>query len=180
MEEDLCNDLLMIVNELLIQFYMIKNTSMKFFFPIIILLSMSWTTDSNFSFSKKTKLEPCPNSPNCVSTQETRKRKRMRPIEFKHSIEQAKMKMQMLLGNKDDFPNVTLVEGKGDWQHYEFKTKIGKFIDDVEFIFDEKNKQIHFRSASRKGYGDFGKNKRRMKKIRKEYENLTITWTPKF
>jgi len=153
---------------------------MKYLFPIIILLSMSWTTDSSFSFSEKIKLDPCPNSPNCVSTQETRKRKRMRPIILKHTSEYAKKKMKLMLDDEDDFSNVTLIEEKGNYQHYEFKTKIGKFIDDVEFLFDEKNKLIHFRSASRKGYGDFGKNRRRMKKIRKKYENSTITWTPKF
>ncbi|MFK8009668.1 MAG: DUF1499 domain-containing protein [Saprospiraceae bacterium] len=153
---------------------------MKYLFSIIILISMSWTTDSNFSFFEKTKLEPCPNSPNCVSTQETRRRKRMRPIILKHTSAYAKKKMKLMLNDEDDFSNVTLIEEGEKYLHYEFKTKIGKFIDDVEFIFDEKNKQIHFRSASRKGYGDFGKNKRRMKKIRKKYEQSTITWTPKF
>jgi uncharacterized protein (DUF1499 family) len=140
---------------------------MKYFLPLIILLSMSWTTDSSSSFSEKTKLDPCPNSPNCVSTQETRKRKRMRPILFTESPDLAIEKLEKMLASKS---RVTLVEKKGNYLHYEFKTKIGKFIDDVEFLFDEETKQIHFRSASRKGYGDFGKNKRRMKKIRKEYE----------
>lgn len=128
---------------------------------------MGWTTDSSFIFSEKTKLDPCPNSPNCVSTQETRKRKRMRPILFTESSDLAIEKLERMLASKS---RVTLVEKKGNYLHYEFKTKIGKFIDDVEFLFDEETKQIHFRSASRKGYGDFGKNKRRMKKIRKEYE----------
>ncbi|MFT6319999.1 MAG: hypothetical protein ACJAT4_000921 [Granulosicoccus sp.] len=140
---------------------------MKYLFSIIILLSMGWTTDSSFIFSEKTKLDPCPNSPNCVSTQETRKRKRMRPILFTESSDLAIEKLERMLASKS---RVTLVEKKGNYLHYEFKTKIGKFIDDVEFLFDEETKQIHFRSASRKGYGDFGKNKRRMKKIRKEYE----------
>jgi len=140
---------------------------MKYLFPIIILLSISWTTDSSFTFSEKTKLDPCPNSPNCVSTQEAHKRKKMRPMLFTESSNSAIEKLKTMLANNS---RATLVEEKGNYLHYEFKTKIGKFIDDVEFIFDEEIKQIHFRSASRKGYGDFGKNKRRMKKIRKEYE----------
>ena len=160
----------MIVNEMLIKLSISKIKKMKYLFSIIILISMSWTTESNFIFSEKNKLEPCPNSPNCVSTQETRKRKRMRPIQFKHTMKDAKMKLKMLLDEEESFPNVTLVEEEGNYLHYEFKTKIGKFIDDVEFFFEEKNKQIHFRSASRKGYGDFGKNKRRMRKFRKQFE----------
>jgi len=153
---------------------------MKYFLSIIILISMSWTTDSNFPFSEKTKLNPCPKSPNCVSTQENRRRKIMRPILFTYKLGKAKMKMKQLLDNEDDFPNVTLVDEGEKYLHYEFKTKIGKFIDDVEFIFDEKNKQIHFRSASREGYGDFGKNRRRMKMIRKMYERSIISKTPVF
>jgi len=113
----------------------------------------------------------------CVSTQETRKRKRMRPIKYKHVVKHAKKKLKLQL---DDLSNATLVEETGNYLRYEFKTKIGKFIDDVEFIFDTKTQQIHFRSASRKGYGDFGKNKRRMRKIRRNYENTTITWNSDF
>ena len=135
---------------------------------------MGWTTDSSFSFSEKTKLDPCPNSPNCVSTQETRKRKRMKPIPFEKSKEFSKKKLMGLLEVMIKNIDATLIEEEGNYLHYEFKTKIGKFIDDVEFIFDEKNKQIHFRSASRKGYGDFGKNRRRMKKIRRQFKNRTF------
>jgi uncharacterized protein (DUF1499 family) len=39
-------------------------------------------------------------------------------------------------------------------------------VDDVEFVFDEGAKQIHFRSASRLGRKDFGVNRKRMEEIR--------------
>ncbi len=133
---------------------------------------MGWTIDSSFPFSEKIKLDPCPNSPNCVSTQETRKRKRMKPIPFEKSLDFSKRKLMVLLEVMIENIDATLIEDEGNYLHYEFKTKIGKFIDDVEFIFDEENKQIHFRSASRKGYGDFGKNRRRMKKIRRKFKNI--------
>jgi uncharacterized protein (DUF1499 family) len=94
---------------------------MKYLFSIIILLSMGWTTDSSFIFSEKTKLDPCPNSPNCVSTQETRKRKRMRPILFTESSDLAIEKLERMLASKS---RVTLVEKKGNYLHYEFKNKI--------------------------------------------------------
>ena len=48
-------------------------------------------------------------------------------------------------------------------------TRLGKFTDDIEFLIDPTAKLIHFRSASRIGYGDFGKNKRRMKKIKSDW-----------
>ena len=102
---------------------------MKYFFPIIILLSMSWTTGLEIGFSEKTKLEPCPNSPNCVSTQETRKRKRMRPINFGNtpydsSIHEAKLKLKALLREKQNNPRITLIKENENYLHYEFKTKV--------------------------------------------------------
>lgn len=115
-------------------------------------------------------LTPCPNSPNCVSTQEERKRKRMRPIPLERSVEFSKKKMKILLEKVMDV-NAKLTEEKENHLRYEFKTRIGKFEDDVEFLFDKKTKKIHFRSASRKGWWDMGKNRRRMKKIRKKFEN---------
>ena len=66
-------------------------------------------------------------------------------------------------------PRTKLIEEREDYLHFEFVTKLGKFTDDVEFYFDEENKIIHFRSASQKGYGDMGANKRRMKKISKTW-----------
>jgi len=43
-----------------------------------------------------------------------------------------------------------------------------RFVDDVEFYFDEKEKMVHIRSASRLGKGDMGVNRKRMELIRKE------------
>jgi uncharacterized protein (DUF1499 family) len=39
-------------------------------------------------------------------------------------------------------------------------------VDDVEILFDDASKTIHFRSAARSGYYDFGVNRRRMEKVR--------------
>jgi uncharacterized protein (DUF1499 family) len=36
----------------------------------------------------------------------------------------------------------------------------------VEFVFDDEAKTIHFRSASRTGYGDLGVNRARMEQVR--------------
>jgi uncharacterized protein (DUF1499 family) len=41
-----------------------------------------------------------------------------------------------------------------------------RFIDDVEFYFDEATGFIEFRSASRLGYGDAGANRQRMETFR--------------
>jgi uncharacterized protein (DUF1499 family) len=59
-----------------------------------------------------------------------------------------------------------LVQEGPAYLHYEFTSLLMRFVDDVEFLFDDETKTVHFRSASRTGYGDFGVNRRRMETIR--------------
>ncbi len=112
-----------------------------------------------FFYANDQHLEPCPNSPNCISTQEVRKRKKMSPLPCSGTMLSTKLRLINLLKANE---NAKLVEERQNYLHYEFKTNIGGFIDDVEFLIDTLNQAVHFRSASRIGYGDFGKNRRRM------------------
>jgi len=66
---------------------------------------------------------------------------------------------------------VTLYLSRGpDAVRVEFRTRIFRFVDDAQFVFDDKAKTIHFRSASRIGSSDMGVNRRRMEEIRKAFE----------
>ncbi|MFT5819440.1 MAG: hypothetical protein ACI8ZM_000664 [Crocinitomix sp.] len=116
----------------------------------------------------KTPLKPCPNSPNCVSTVETKARKRMNPLHFKGDQEASKAKLKEIILIIE---GASLIVEDSTYLLFEFSTSVGKYIDDVAFYFEQSTQLIHFRSASRKGYGDFGANKRRMKKISKLWEN---------
>jgi uncharacterized protein (DUF1499 family) len=77
---------------------------------------------------------------------------------------EAKQALKELVGS---LPRTRLVEEDEVYLHYEFISLILRFVDDVEFLFDERAKTIHFRSASRTGYSDLGVNRRRMEEIRK-------------
>jgi uncharacterized protein (DUF1499 family) len=59
-----------------------------------------------------------------------------------------------------------LVEEDETYLHYESTSLLLRFVDDVEFLFDDETKTIHFRSASRTGYGDLGVNRTRMEQVR--------------
>ena len=63
-------------------------------------------------------------------------------------------------------PRTKLIEEADTYLHYECTSLLLRFVDDVEFVFDDEAKLIHFRSASRIGYGDLGVNRRRMEGIR--------------
>lgn len=52
----------------------------------------------------------------------------------------------------------------------EYRSRIFRFVDDVDFVVDEAAGVIHFRSASRIGYSDMGANRRRMEQIRTAFQ----------
>lgn len=108
-------------------------------------------------------LRPCPSSPNCVSTQATDERHSIAPIRYYKSRAEAKEALKAAIHS---LPRVKLVEEDESYLHYEFASRLFRFVDDVEFLFDDGTKTVHFRSASRTGYGDFGVNRRRMEEIR--------------
>ena len=59
-------------------------------------------------------------------------------------------------------PRAKIVEQDSHYLHAEFTSMIFRFVDDVEFFIDDKDKVIQFRSASRVGHSDLGANRRRM------------------
>ena len=90
----------------------------------------------------------------------------MDAIPFTGTLEEAKAKMLKVIA---EMPRTTVTEQEGNYIHSEFKSKLMKYVDDVEFYFDETAKVIHFRSASRKGYSDLGVNKKRMTAVTKAF-----------
>ncbi len=117
---------------------------------------------------KDGKFQPCPKSPNCVSTQSEDEKHRMEPLSYNTSIEEAKTKIKDIIGS---FKRTKLITENDNYLHFEFRTATFKFVDDVEFYFDDSSKLIHFRSAAQKGYSDMGVNKKRMKKVSILYKN---------
>lgn len=108
-------------------------------------------------------LTPCPSSPNCVSTQATDEGHAIAPFRYRKSRVEAKEALKDIVRT---MPRTKLVEEDESYLHYEFTSLLLRFVDDVELLFDDENKTIHFRSASRTGYGDLGVNRKRMEEIR--------------
>ncbi|RMG94187.1 MAG: DUF1499 domain-containing protein [Chloroflexi bacterium] len=108
---------------------------------------------------------PCPASPNCVSTQAS-------PDDTEHYISAIPYNTDLATAHDtiiqiiQQTPRTTIITNSPDYIYAEFRTPLWRFIDDVEFYFDDENKLIHFRSASRLGYGDMGTNRKRMEAIR--------------
>jgi uncharacterized protein (DUF1499 family) len=112
-------------------------------------------------------LAPCPDSPNCVSTQSDDEIHAIEPLTYAGSTAEAR---QRLLDIVAEMPRVRLIEATPTYIYAEFRTLTFRFVDDVEFYIDEDTKVIHFRSASRLGYSDMGLNRRRMETLTRLFE----------
>lgn len=87
----------------------------------------------------------------------------MEPIPYNGTPEQVRERMVEVLRN---YPRTTIVRQEPDSIKAECRSRLFRFVDDVELVFDDDARLIHFRSASRLGYGDRGVNRKRMKEIR--------------
>lgn len=122
---------------------------------------------STFNRQQK-RFAPCPDSPNCVSTQAspTDKTHAIAPIAYTESREAAH---QRLLAVILAMPRTIIITTEPEYIYAEFRTRLLRFVDDVEFYLDDAAKLIHFRSASRLGRGDLGVNRQRMEEIRRRF-----------
>ncbi|HEV3339123.1 MAG TPA: DUF1499 domain-containing protein [Pirellulales bacterium] len=109
-------------------------------------------------------LAECPNRPSCVSSQTSRAARRVEPIPFAGSAEEALDVLRRVLGGLSNTRIVT--DGEG-YVHAECTSRVFRFVDDLEFLIDRDRRVIHCRSASRVGYYDFGVNRRRIEEIRR-------------
>ena len=114
-------------------------------------------------------LTPCPDSPNCVSTQAPPDDSQhyAAPIPFTGD---AKKAMRAVSEAVEATPRSKVVTKDKRYLHAEVRSLVFRFADDVEFYVDNTAKVIHFRSASRVGKGDMGVNRKRMNKLRSAIE----------
>lgn len=86
----------------------------------------------------------------------------MDPIPYTGPLAQARAKLLAVLRDR---PRTTIVAEEPDYLKAESRSAVFRFVDDVEFVFDDAAKRIHFRSASRLGRKDFGVNRKRLEEI---------------
>lgn len=109
------------------------------------------------------KLAPCPNSPNCVSSQSSDVGHSIAPLSYSSTPEQAIAKLKSVI---ESLPRTKIITESNDYLYAEFKSALMGFVDDVEFYLDPKANVIQVRSASRLGQSDLGVNRKRIETIR--------------
>ncbi|PMB24884.1 DUF1499 domain-containing protein [Fischerella thermalis] len=115
------------------------------------------------------KLAPCPNSPNCVSSQSTDAVHKIAPLTYTSSPEQALADIKSII---QSLPRTKIISETEDYLYAEFKSAMMGFVDDVEFYLDRNDNIIHVRSASRLGQSDLGVNRNRVEIIRTKLNEI--------
>ena len=107
-------------------------------------------------------LRPCPSTPNCVSTEATDARQAMPPVPFTDAPRGAQARARAALLAE---PRTRIVEERDGYLHAESRSRVFRFVDDVEVVVDGDARLFRFRSASRVGRRDFGVNRARMQRL---------------
>lgn len=109
------------------------------------------------------RLAPCPDSPNCVSSEAT---DAVHAIPAYRIRGDAGVAWKALESELATLPRVEIVSDESDHLYAVFTTRLMRYRDDVEFGLDGEADVIRVRSASRVGYGDMGVNRARIESIR--------------
>ena len=116
----------------------------------------------------KKALRPCPQTPNCVSSQSPDPAHRVEPLHYESSGEEAWRRLRQVVLS---LPRTRMVEDAAGYLRVEFRSPVLQFVDDVELVLDDANKTIQIRSAARTGYWDIGVNRKRVEQIRSQFRN---------
>ena len=136
----------------------------------LMLPGAAWAATSSLGVNNG-HLIACPASPNCVVSQDGDAKHAIDPITYHIDRAQAQ---ETLLKVLNAVPRTEVIEKTDNYIHALSKSRIFKFVDDVEFYFPDDEKVIHMRSASRVGESDLGVNRRRMEQIRLAMQDLNV------
>ncbi len=116
----------------------------------------------------KGNLRGCPDSPNCVSTAAVDVSHHAPGIAFTGSVADARNRLFQIMSQ---MPRTTLVTEDQNYLHFECRSRLFRFVDDLEFLIDPDARVIQVRSASRVGYSDLGVNRARVNQVRTAFDS---------
>ena len=139
-----------------------------FFFAGLMNLSEG-VSDAMASDKEWERFKECPPTPNCVSSETLSKAKFIERFKTGNRSAESWMLLTKLL---EKTSNCRVVSQNSSYIHAEFRTRLLRFVDDVEFRLESETNEIAVRSASRVGFSDLGTNRRRLERLRGELERL--------
>ncbi len=109
------------------------------------------------------RLAPCPDSPNCVSSDAADPAHYAAPFTI---ILPAREAWPLVRDAVKAIPRTEITGQTDTYLHAECRSMVFRFVDDLELELRAGEGIIAVRSASRKGYSDFGVNRRRVERLR--------------
>ncbi len=132
----------------------------------IIVMTLSAATQAS-----EKQLPPCPNSPNCVSSQAADDGHFIAPFKITGNVESAWAALKNALISQS---RTVITDQTGVTLHAQTTSLVFRFVDDIDAILDADAKLIHIRSASRTGHGDFGVNRKRVEMLRAQLQQAHV------
>ena len=109
------------------------------------------------------RLAPCGDKPNCVCSQDDRPGHFIPALTFTNAPTEAWARLVSVVLAQ---PRTTPVLETPEYLRVESRSRLFRFVDDVEFLLQPATRTIEVRSASRVGHSDLGANKARVERIR--------------
>jgi len=114
-------------------------------------------------------LGDCPDSPNCVSSNATRKAQYVAPLAHSVAEDQVIQRIAELVAEDS---SIDIVAQTNNYIHLTHTTPVMGYIDDQEILVDPSTQTLLVRSASRLGYSDWGTNRGRVEQLRHQAASL--------
>lgn len=138
----------------------------------LVFLAAVGLTLMSPSAPRSSGMQPCPDSPNCVSSLAQDPRHAIKPLSFAASSATPGAAGEAALRALRRLPRteVTVLSTEPLHAVATCRTLIFRFVDDVELRLDPERRAIDIRSASRVGHSDLGANRSRMERLRGLFE----------
>ncbi len=135
------------------------------------VLPLCWFISSRTQPPEHTRTDPamlpkCPDSPNCVCSQDPDRAHATEPLVVPDEVPEADA-LRHVLDRVSRLPGARVIRVGERYAHLEFRTRVLRFVDDVELLAEPGSRRVQVRSASRLGHSDLGANRRRVEAMRK-------------
>jgi uncharacterized protein (DUF1499 family) len=138
------------------------NSRLTWWIPVLLYLTGCSSQAPSSLGLHDGRLAPCPGTPNCVGSEYPDSPEWIAPLDFTDTPPEAWARLQARIqaqgGQIETLTDTYL------WATY--RSRLLRFIDDVEFRLDSEARHIQVRSASRLGYSDLGVNRERIEALR--------------
>lgn len=135
---------------------------------LALVLLASCATESPVRTLENGKLRLCPKSPNCVSSESDIEMTAIAPVTYHGDSQKAFEQIKAVLLTMGG--NVRSEESGYLW--VTFRSRLLRYVDDVEVRRVPGENVLHIRSGSREGYSDMGVNRKRVEHIRRHFNEV--------